>query len=128
MKINIPDTKVYKVFIKDLWNEKTIYATKDDIVHRLFWCKGNSVTLIDDQIRSDFKGVTIEEVGSGSGRCYLAKTYKLESDRELFDHEFEILRALGVFLEGQVTGKVYNHQVVDGKHIYMLSSERDSSD
>jgi hypothetical protein len=62
-------------------------------------------------------------------RCYTKHEYVINSERELTDYDFQVLRSLGTFMNGQVNGKVLSHKKnEDGTYTYNLVSECDSGD
>jgi hypothetical protein len=60
--------------------------------------------------------------------CYATATYRVDSDRELADDDFDILRAQYLFLDGQENGAVVRSYKDGNKFIYLLHSTCDSSD
>ena len=67
-------------------------------------------------------------VGHCSGRCYSRQDYKLVSEREMSEDNFNMLRQFRAFMNGQRCGEMVKHYQENGKHVYELVSEVDSSD
>jgi hypothetical protein len=62
-------------------------------------------------------------IGATSIRLYTRKVYDVTSCQPLNELDFKHMRALGYFLQGQVTGKVIRHEKRGELHIYRLESE-----
>lgn len=123
-QITITPQKLFLVSVNDsqeLVSEKTLeFMTK--------YYPSRAKPVIREELGVLSPEVEVFEVGGKSGKCYSEVDYKVISKTELSESDFRILRAQGYFLTGQGTGVVRGQEVVDGLHVYMLRSMRDSSD
>lgn len=105
-----------------LVNQKSLdYHTK--------WWPDYKLTIEEELDPVSFEGVTLETEGPRkAGRCYTIQQYKLTSPKPLDDFSIDVLRAYGLFMGGQREGYLVSKEEVDGKYIYNLKSECDSSD
>ena len=126
-EIKINRQPLFLVNYKDKWEDTTRILTQERIdVQRKYW-KG--VTTVVEDLGTPEVDCSLSLVGINTGRCYVEHWYDLVSPKELSDRDFEILRAWGCFLYGQVTGEVRKKsKSEDGQWHYSIQSECDSGD
>jgi len=130
-KIEIIPEKLFRIkLVNDKWNKQyDMLVNQDSIDFYTKWWKDYTLTIEEELEPVSFEGVTLETDGPvKAGRCYHVQTYKLTSPKPLDDFSLDVLRAYGLFMGGQREGALIRSEEVDGKYIYHLKSERDSSD
>ena len=72
--------------------------------------------------------LSIKVISVKTLNCYVEKIYEVTSSQPLAEnHELKALRALGLVLKGQITGKVIQYSKNNDLHVYTLQSVLDSS-
>lgn len=125
-KLNI---EIKPLFLINLGgNEKVV--SQDSIDYYKKWWKDTSLEVIEELGEIDLGNIELFVKHTSSGRCYVAVTYELVSEKPLDSFGLEVLRASGNFSRGagQANGRLERSEEVNGKFVYTLRSECDSSD
>jgi hypothetical protein len=125
-KVNIQSKPLFLINVTDKWSSRTFIATQKTIDYHASH-KTSKVTIIENlgEYVPNCE-VFIESVTER--RCFCSVTYKVIAEKALNDTDFEVLRALGCFLLGQISGELLKSSEENGKFNYTLLSERDSGD
>lgn len=134
-KIDFKATKLFKI---ELVNRRNGNATskivnKDSLDFYInYWSNNHDINIVENIpsniVAERLKNIEVFYTGGNSGRCYVSKNYTVKSDRELFNTDLDMLRALNLFLGGQRTGELVSQSNDNGTYYTKLVSERDSSD
>ena len=126
-KIEIENQTLFEVNLKNKWRDLTLYVNVESLkFYSKYW--NDHVITVKKTVDTNFNGIELFSTDFSKRNCYRQETYKLISDKELNDDDFNQLRALDVFMGGQETGKLVSSDKENDKFVYKLRSVCDSSD
>lgn len=119
---------LFLIHYKSKWHDYKEMVKQSTLDSYNKYHKAATVTVLE-QIDPAPIPVTVFLTKVTERRCFTGHNYVVNSERELTDYDFEVLRSLGTFMYGQYTGKVLSSKKnEDGTYTYNLLSECDSSD
>ena len=134
-KIDFKATNLFRIELVNRRNGNTTskMVNKDSLDFYInYWSNNHDINIIENipshTVADRLRNIEVFYTGGNSGRCYVSKNYTVKSDRELFNTDLDMLRALKLFLNGQRHAELISQTNDNGTYYTKLVSERDSSD